>query len=179
MARQFLETERLILRDWTEKDFTPFAAMNASPVVMEFFPSVLTADETRSMMDRLQKEIDERGYGLWVAELKDTGAFTGFIGLHEATFVSDFTPCVEIGWRLLPAYWGRGLATEGARACLDFGFSSGLKEIYSFTSIHNTRSERVMKRIGMVKIGEFDHPRVAEGNWLRRHVLYNLKVADY
>lgn len=168
------ETERLGFRHWSEEDLVPFAAMNASKEVMEFFPSTLTEDESKAMMTRLQDEIVAKGYGLWAVDIKSSKLFAGFIGLHEATFESEFTPCVEIGWRLVQETWGKGLATEGARACLDFGFRLGLKEIYSFTSVHNLRSERVMRKIGMTKLGEFEHPKVPDGNWLRKHVLYKV-----
>ncbi len=174
----YLETERLRLRTWQPEDLAPFAAMNADAAVMEFFPSLLTTAETEQAVDRYKFEIETKGYGPWVAELKATGAFIGFIGLHEATFESAFTPCVEIGWRLDKPWWGLGLATEGARVCLDYGFSRvGLKEIFSFTSRLNARSENVMIKIGMEKIGEFDHPKVEPGSPLVRHVLYRKKTS--
>ena len=101
------------------------------------------------------------------------GKFIGYIGLHHTNFETDFCPCIEIGWRLCENSWGRGYATEGARACLDYAFRQlQLPEIYSFTSLPNRRSERVMQKIGLQKIGEFDHPLVPAGHPLLRHVLY-------
>lgn len=176
----FLETERLRLRSWQPEDAAPFSGMNADPEVMEFFPALLTPVESQQAIDRYQIEIDTKGFGPWVAELRATQVFTGFIGLHEATFESAFTPCIEIGWRLDKPFWGFGLATEGARASLDYGFRKlGLAEIFSFTSVLNTRSENVMKKIGMKKIDEFNHPKVMPGSPLQRHCLYRIDNSGF
>ena len=149
--------------------------MNADPDVMEFFPSTLTEEASTKSMHAFQQEIDTKGFGLWPVELKSSGEMIGFIGLHEATFAADFTPCIEIGWRLRKSVWNQGLATEGALACLEFAFGVlKLPEIYSFTAVLNKRSEHIMEKIGMTRAGEFDHPKVAEGDRLRRHVLYRI-----
>jgi RimJ/RimL family protein N-acetyltransferase len=172
-----LETERLLLREWRDEDREPFVRMNAGPRVMEFFPATLTAAETDAMLERMRANFERRGFGWWAAELKESGAFIGFIGLAVPYFEAHFTPCVEIGWRLAAEYWGRGLATEGARATLRYGFEQlGLSEIVSFTSTQNVRSRRVMEKLGMTRnpADDFDHPRIAEGHPLRRHVLYRL-----
>jgi RimJ/RimL family protein N-acetyltransferase len=170
-----LESERLLLREWRDEDREPFARMNADPRVMEFFPATLTAAETDAMLERVHAHLARHGFGWWAAELKETGAFIGFIGLAVPYFEAHFTPCVEIGWRLSPEYWGRGLATEGAQAALRYGFEQlGLREIVSFTSTQNVRSRRVMEKLGMTHdpADGFDHPRIAQGHPLRRHVLY-------
>lgn len=175
MPHIFLETPRLILREWQESDYEPYIALNADPVVMEYFPSVRSPGETMAQIGRIVSNMDERGYGFFAVERKDNGQFIGFTGLTNAPFESWFTPCVEIGWRLSRENWGCGFATEAAKACLYYGFDRlGLGEIYSFTSIHNTRSEQVMKKIGMVKEGVFGHPSIADGNWLKEHVLYKI-----
>ena len=104
-------------------------------------------------------------------------SFIGFIGLSIPQFEAHFTPCVEIGWRLARAEWGKGYASEGARAALAFGFERlGLAEIVSFTAVSNLRSRRVMERIGMQRRAaeDFDHPNLPEGHPLRRHVLYRI-----
>lgn len=104
-----------------------------------------------------------------------TGSFIGFVGLCRPGFEAFFTPCVEIGWRLRREAWGFGYATEGAGACLAYGFRElGLDRIYAFTAVDNARSERVMQKIGMGKLGAFDHPKLEEGHWLRRHVVYHI-----
>lgn len=177
-----LETERLILRRWRAEDREPFARMNADPAVMEYFPALLTRDESDAAVDRIVAGFAANGFGLWAAELKATGEFIGFIGLSIPRFRAHFTPCVEIGWRLAAAYWGRGFATEGARAAADYGFGAlGLKELVSFTAAQNMRSRRVMEKIGMThdESDDFDHPALPEGHWLGRHVLYRKAVSSF
>ena len=172
-----LETGRLFLREWRDEDREPFARMNADPRVMEFFAATLTAAQTDAMLERVQAHLDRHGFGWWPAELKATGAFVGFIGLAVPYFEAHFTPCVEVGWRLAAEHWGRGLATEGARAALRYGFEElGLREIVSFTVPANVRSRRVMEKLGMTRnpADDFDHPRIPEGHPLRRHVLYRI-----
>ncbi len=133
-------------------------------------------------MDRVMAHFARHEYGFWAAELKETGQFAGFVGLAVAPFEAAFTPCVEIGWRLAVEFWGRGLATEGARASLRFGFKElGLSEIVSFTVPANVRSRRVMEKLGMMRdeADDFDNPMIAEGHVMRRHVLYRLRVEDW
>ncbi len=169
----WMQTPRLILRDWQEEDFPHFCAMNADPEVMRYFKSVLSESESLDLLNRIKEEISQSGYGLWAVEEKSSGEWAGFIGLHLIVFESSFTPCVEIGWRLKKSAQGRGLATEGAREVLDFARDKlALQGVYSFTSILNRPSENVMKKLGMEKIDEFDHPLIPEGHELRRHVLY-------
>jgi len=175
----YIETERLILRDWMESDYKPFIALNADAEVMEFFPSVQTADTTLAQIKRLAGHIATNGFGFFAVERKDNNEFIGFTGLAYPRFEAHFTPCIEIGWRLSKADWNQGFATEAAKACLQFGFDSLRTDtIYSFASVHNQRSENVMKKIGMVHDGFFEHPSVEEGNWLRKHVLYKITKQD-
>jgi ribosomal-protein-alanine N-acetyltransferase len=171
-----ITTERLLLRRWKPEDLEPFAAMNADPLVMRFFPSMLTREQSLDGVKRVEAHFERHGWGLFAAEHESE--FIGYIGLFHVPFQASFTPAVEIGWRLAAQYWNRGLATEGARACLDFGFSKlGLAEIVAFTATSNAPSMRVMEKIGMLHDvgGDFDHPRVAQGHPLRRHVLYRAK----
>jgi RimJ/RimL family protein N-acetyltransferase len=173
-----VETERLILRPWRDEDREPFATMNADPAVMEFFPARLTRDETNRGVDGIEADFEKHGFGWFAAELRQERVFIGFIGLSVPSFTAHFTPCVEIGWRLAAAYWSRGLATEGARAAAHYGFETlGLHEIVSFTVPGNIRSRRVMEKIGMTHnpADDFDHPSIAEGHPMLRHVLYRLK----
>ncbi|QLF93004.1 GNAT family N-acetyltransferase [Pseudomonas sp. ABC1] len=169
------ETERLSLRQWCPADREPFAALNADPRVMEFFPSALARDESDALADRCQALITERGWGVWAVACKRSQAFVGFVGLHVPSAALPFSPCVEIAWRLGFAHWGRGFATEAAAAVLRVGFDVlQLPEIVSFTAVANQRSRAVMERLGMQASGMFEHPEVPEGSPLRRHCLYRL-----
>jgi RimJ/RimL family protein N-acetyltransferase len=175
---QMLHTDRLILRPWRASDRDAFARLNADPRVMEFYPSVLTRAESDAGADRIERHFAERGYGLWAVELPDVAPFIGFVGLQVPRFSAHFTPCVEIGWRLDPEYWGRGYATEGARAALAYGFDVlKLDEIVAMTVPANRRSRAVMERLGMTRDpkDDFDNPLV-EGA-LKRHVLYRIRNA--
>ena len=175
-----LETKRLVLRRWRPDDLEPFATLNADPRVMEFFPAVMSKDETAAMMKTIQGKIEEHGFGLWAVELKETRELIGFVGLNVPGYPLPFSPCVEIGWRLAFPFWGRGLAQEGARAALEFGFQKlVLKQIVSFTTENNIRSRKVMDANGMQydSSADFDHPKLEEGHLLRRHVLYRIKSA--
>jgi RimJ/RimL family protein N-acetyltransferase len=173
-----IETERLRLRLWLESDRAPFARMNADRRVMEFMPACLSRKESNALADRIESHFDRHGFGLYAAELRSDGQFTGFIGISVPNFQAHFTPSVEIGWRLDSAYWGQGLATEGARAVVSHAFAS-LKtpELVSFTVPANLRSRRVMEKIGMTHNAsdDFDHPNLPENHPLRRHVLYRLR----
>ncbi len=175
-----LQTERLVLRRWRDGDREPFARLNADPVVMEHFPALLDRDESDAMVDRLDGDIAERGWGLWALERRDDGTFIGFTGLSVPAFDAPFMPAVEIGWRLDRRAWGQGLATEAARASLHYAFEQlALAEVVSFTVPANVRSRAVMERIGMQRDepGDFHHPRVERGHPLSRHVLYRIRHA--
>jgi RimJ/RimL family protein N-acetyltransferase len=175
-----LRTPRLLLRRWRPDDRPEFARLNADPRVMEFMPKILSREESDALADGIETRFIERGFGLWAVEVPDVAPFIGFIGLSVPRFSAPFTPCVEIGWRLAAEHWGRGYATEGARAALEFGFGPlGLSEVLSFTVPTNSRSRRVMERIGMIHspADEFDHPLLPLGDPLRRHVLYRIKKA--
>lgn len=147
---------------------------------MRYFPAVLSREESDAGAARIEHALEQRGWGLYAAELRESGGFIGFIGLSVPGFQAHFTPCVEIGWRLAAAFWNRGLATEGARAAATHAFENlNLDELVSFTTEENTPSRRVMEKIGMGHdpAEDFDHPRLPEGHPLRRHVLYRLRRA--
>lgn len=175
-----LRTERLLLRAWRDDDLAPFAALNADPEVMQYFPAPLSRAESDAVASRIRASFAERGFGLWAVEVPGQAAFIGVIGLTVPRFEAHFTPCVEIAWRLVRAHHGHGYATEGARAALAFGFTRlGLDEIVSFTALINQASRRVMERLGMRHAGEFAHPLLPAGHRLQRHVLYRLSRADW
>jgi ribosomal-protein-alanine N-acetyltransferase len=171
-----IRTERLLLREWQESDRDAWAAMNADPEVMRYFPSTYDRAKSDESFDRISSTLAERGWGLWAVDLD--GTFVGFTGLSVPSFEAHFTPAVEIGWRLATHAWGRGYATEAARAALAHAFEQvGLDELVSMTAVDNTPSRRVMERIGMTRdpADDFDHPSLEEGSPLRRHVLYRLR----
>jgi len=177
-----LTTDRLVLRQWRNEDRVPFGEMNADPRVMEYFPSVLTRAESDAMVDRIEKHFDENGFTFWALEAPGVAPFVGFVGLARTPYQTPFTPCVEIGWRLAFAHWGKGYASEAAHRALQCGFQEmGLSEIVAFTATGNIRSRRVMEKLGMTRKPEddFDHPRVPEGNPLRPHVLYRLPSSRF
>lgn len=168
-----LSTARLRLRPWRESDFEPFAVMNADALVMEHLSGLKSREESDAMAARIMAKLESRGWGLWAVEVVGGAPFIGFTGLAVPDFEAHFTPCTEVGWRLARDAWGRGYATEAAKAALAFGFDAlGLAQIVSFTALTNKRSAAVMERLGMRRDGEFDHPRFAEGDPIRRHVLY-------
>jgi RimJ/RimL family protein N-acetyltransferase len=177
-----LITPRLRLRDWRDGDREPFAELNADPEVMAHFPTTLSRATSDMLVDAAMDGWAANGFGLWVVERLDDGAFLGFTGLARPSFEAHFTPAVEVGWRLARHAWGQGYATEAARPALAFGFETvGLEEIVSFTVPANLRSRAVMQRIGMRHdaADDFDHPKLPAGHPLRRHVLYRLARADW
>lgn len=177
MSDYLFTTERLGLRHWVAGDEETFVRMNRDPDVMEFFPRMLEPAETLAMIGRIRAFFEANGFGLFAVDLLATGEFLGYTGFTRPSFESHFTPCIEIGWRLKKEAWGRGYATEAAAACLRYGFETlGLDTIFSFTALANSRSERVMQKIGMEQAGEFDHPALEPGHALRRHLLYVVRA---
>ncbi|MBO9631866.1 MAG: GNAT family N-acetyltransferase [Chitinophagaceae bacterium] len=176
MSTSYLfKSARLGFRNWTDADIAPFAALNADPVVMEFFPNTRTYDETASLVDKFRHDFEQNGFCFFAVDQLDTGAFIGFIGLNKPSFDAYFMPCVEIGWRLIKSVWGQGFATEGAIRCLEYAFDElNLEEVYSFTALINKRSERIMQKAGMEKVGEFSHPVLEAHHPLAMHSLYRL-----
>ena len=176
----YLETKRLLFRDWQENDLVQFRRLNADEEVMHFFPKTLSHAETDGFHQRILDEIKDCGFGLYAVEAKENKDFIGFIGFHKATFQADFTPCIEIGWRLKKEVWGKGFATEGAKACLHYGFHTlGFDDIFSFTADINIPSKNVMNKIGLQFKINFNHPNVDQSSPLFKHVLYHLDKQHY
>lgn len=173
--RRELTTQRLRLRRWEDSDLVPFASLNADPEVMRYFPAPLTVAESNDFVTRIERHFELHSFGLWAVEVLDGHEFAGFVGLWSATFEAEFTPAVEVGWRLAQPFWGRGIAFEAATAALTDGFDRlRLPEVVSFTAAINQPSRRVMEKLGMTRdrADDFDHPAVAEGSPLRHHVLH-------
>jgi len=170
-----IETERLVLRPWAEADRTAYVALNADPQVGEWLGGPFTEAEMSEAFDRLMGPAPAEQW-IWAGLCKSDQAIVGMFMLRRVT--GDDHPRageVEIGWRLASAAWGRGYASEAARAILDFGFSAlDVAEIVAFTATTNLRSQAVMRRLGLVRdeTRDFEHPRLAEGHPLRAHVVF-------
>jgi ribosomal-protein-alanine N-acetyltransferase len=177
-TRNTLETDRLHLRPVEESDLTAMIRLNSDPRVMEFFPSVLDEKGARELIQKIREKVERYGFAFWALELKPSGQVIGIAGLSVPGFQAHFTPCVEVGWRLEPAFWGQGLAQEAARAALRFGWEDlDLQEIVAITTVKNVRSRRVMERIGMTRDlqGDFLHPTMPKDHPIAPHVLYRIQ----
>ena len=153
----------------------PWALMSADPLVMEHFPAVLSVAESDAFDDRMEACFEANGFGLWAVEIPGEAPFVGCVGLLPVDIEAHFTPAIEIGWRLAPAFWGRGIATEAATAAISFGFDEmRLRSIVAFTAARNLPSRRVMARLGMLRdpAEDFRHPGLPAGHALAPHVLY-------
>lgn len=170
-------TVRLRLRQWRASDRAPFAELNADPRVMEFFPAPLTRAQSDAMVDRWEALIDARGWGFWAVELEESGGFIGFVGLHNPSGDLPFSPCTEIGWRLAFDHWGRGYATEAARAAGTWTLDAHpIDQLQSLVDTDNTRSQAVTRRLGMQPASETLHAgtphvicRIDRSDWMAVH----------
>jgi RimJ/RimL family protein N-acetyltransferase len=179
-----IETERLRLRSWHDADLPAFAAMNADPRVRRYFSSRLTREESDASVASFLRMYALDGYAFMATELRETSEFIGLIGIQRMSFLlpGRSVPAVEIGWRLNEKSWGKGLATEGARACLDLAFEKfQLPEVVAFTIPANLPSRRVMEKLRMTRNpdDDFDDPRIPAGNPCQRHVLYRIQKSDW
>jgi RimJ/RimL family protein N-acetyltransferase len=167
--------QSVTLRQWRNGDLDPYAAMNRDPRVMRYFPSLLDREQSAASLRRQRDLIEQRGWGLWVVDVD--GEFAGFTGLAVPSFDAPFLPCVEIGWRLRPEYWGRGIAVRAAGQAVHHAFTVlRLPELVSFTAAINLPSRRLMERLQFSRdhAGDFPHPAIPAGHELCPHVLYRL-----
>ncbi len=173
--KYIFKSERLGFRNWRKDDLPEFSEINADSEVMEHFPNPLTQQETKDFIDRLQSHYDRNGYNYFATELLDTGELIGFIGLAFQNYEAEFTPATDIGWRLKRSAWGKGYATEGAVRCLEFAFRDlKLNRVISTCTLNNKKSENVMKKIGMVKMGEFNHPKLKDYPGYEKCIWYEI-----
>ena len=173
--KYIFKSKRLEFRNWKKEDLVEFAKINADLEVMEHFPKPLTKNETLSFILRLQNHYKKNGYSYFATEILETGELIGFIGLAYQDYETDFTPAVDIGWRLKKSAWGNGYATEGAKKCLDFAFNKlKLEKVISTYTVKNSKSENVMKKIGMVKKGGFNHPKLKEYPEYEKCICYEI-----
>ncbi|HTV73281.1 MAG TPA: GNAT family N-acetyltransferase [Candidatus Acidoferrales bacterium] len=170
-----LRTPRLLLRPWRTSDYSAFVEIDSDPRICEFYPHHHDRLESAALAERHHARLARDGFGFWAVEVPGEADFIGFIGLQSVPFEAHFTPAMEIGWELAYEMWGRGLATEGARAALAFGHDIlELDEIVAMTNIYNARSRRVMEKLGMHYDArdDFDVPVIPQDHPLRRYVLY-------
>jgi RimJ/RimL family protein N-acetyltransferase len=175
-----LTTKRLILRPWQDADLNPLFAINGDPESMRYFAATMSRAESDAWAARMRAHFAEHGWGFWVVAEEATADFVGVVGLMTIPWRADFTPAVEIGWRIGARFRRQGYAEEAARAALGFGFATlGLDKIVAFTVPGNAASWKLMEKLGMSPAGEFDHPRLPEGHHYRRHLLYRLDHAGW
>lgn len=179
LKHYLIQTERLGLRNWLPSDEAPFTAMCKDREVMRHFPGVLTSEETRNLINMLSEHFHAHGFTYFAMDLLKSGEFIGFTGLKYQTWESEYTPCVDIGWRLKRAAWGQGYATEAALACLDAaGPQFGIQKVLSFATDTNRASEHVMKKIGMEYIGTVQHPAILGDPRFQYCVVYEKMATD-
>jgi RimJ/RimL family protein N-acetyltransferase len=177
-----LTSSHLLLRQWRDEDLEYFARLSANPAVMKYLLPLSDRAASDAAAQRIMQHFTLHDFGLWAVELPGVCPFIGFAGLVHVGFQAHFTPAIEVGWRLDPAYWGHGYATEAARLALNDGFEQlELQEVVALTVPANGRSRAVMQRLGMHRVAsdDFDHPRVPDGHDLKRHLLYRLSRQDW
>ena len=169
-------SKRLGFRNWKEKDKIPFFLMNNNQQVMEHFPALLDKAASDELLYKLQHHFLSHGYTYFAVDELNSQKLIGFIGIKNQDYEYQHTPFIDIGWRLDPAFWGKGYATEGAKACLEFGFNTiGLDEIYSVAVHQNQNSFRVMEKLGMQKIDTIFHPAMDANHPLQPCHCYKIK----
>lgn len=177
MARRFdqIQTSRLLMRRWQDSDLAPFAALNGDAETMRFFPATLDRAASDAFVAVIEARFEQQGYGLWALELTPTGEFIGYTGLNPMPDGVPGAGGMEVGWRVHRHFWHHGYATEAARAAVAVAFDGAeLPELWSMTAVLNEPSQAVMRRIGMVEVARFDHPRVPTGHPIQPHVMYHL-----
>ncbi|MCP9337090.1 GNAT family N-acetyltransferase [Pseudomonas xanthomarina] len=182
MERIELETPRLLLRAWRDSDLDSLAELCADPLVMRYFPELLSRDDCAAAMARCRLHFARFGFGFWALELKSDERFVGLAGLSWSRLQLPFCPVVEIGWRLGHEFWGQGFAREAAEASLACGFDRlQLPEVVAYTAALNDRSQALMETLGMQRqpAGDFDHPNIAEGHPVRPQVLYRMTEKNW
>ncbi|HEY1062098.1 MAG TPA: GNAT family N-acetyltransferase [Daejeonella sp.] len=175
--KYLFKSERLGFRNWLESDIELMSAINADEKVMEFFPAIASKDQTIEFIEKMQKQFKEKGFCYFAVDKLENNEFIGFIGLSEKLFEAEFTPCIDIGWRLSSEEWNKGYAGEGAKRCLEYANEVlKLEKIVSIAPKINVKSEKVMKKIGMEKVLEFEHPLLINDERLRDCVLYQITL---
>ena len=180
MSKYLFKTERLRIRNWKESDLLEFVKMGQDEKVMQYFPSLLSEKQTMDFVERMQLQLEKKGYAYLPVETLDNQEFIGMIGMSDQKYdikleesEEAFSEFVDIGWRLKRAAWGKGYATEGARAWMNYGFEKlKFETIYSVAPVINIPSQKVMEKIGLEKIGTFNHPKIEPTHPTRKCALY-------
>ena len=170
-------SERLGFRNWNLTDIDKMHEINSDEKVMEFFPSIPTKEQTTEFIDRMQNQFVNKKFCYFAVDKLENNEFIGFIGLSEQTYEADFTPCVDIGWRIKSGEWNKGFASEGAKQCLDYAMNElKLENVYSVAPKINTKSEHIMTKIGLKKQYEFEHSLLLNNERLKTCVLYKTEM---
>lgn len=176
LEKHLFTSNRLGFRNWKDSDIEFMHQINSDEEVMEFFPSIPTKKETETFVLKMQHQFADKGFCYFAVDILKTNEFIGFIGISEQTYKTDFSPFIDIGWRLKKSSWNKGYATEGAKACLNYAFQKlNLKTIYSVAPILNIKSQRVMLKIGMKKHSTFVHPKIPNDSILKSCIVYKIK----
>jgi RimJ/RimL family protein N-acetyltransferase len=173
-------SERLRMRAWRPEDREAFAAMNADPEVMHYFPDVQTRADSDALVDRIEARMAVLGYGLWALEPLESGQFVGFTGLNPMPDGVPGAGGIEVGWRLARSAWGRGYATEAGREALAVAFGpAAYDEVWSMTAAVNLPSRAVMERLGLRHVATAMHPALQPDHVLAEHVFYRITRSEY
>ena len=176
MSSYLFTTPRLGFRRWQTADLDAFTAINSDPEVMRFFQKPLLKEDTLAMMERMERLFEEKGFCYFAVEHLADQSLIGAIGLGWKTFEADFTPTVDLGYRIGKSWWNQGFSTEGAAACLDYARQVQIPKVVAMASIGNLASIQVMKKIGMQYWKEFDHPDLKDSPSIQRCSLYQLTL---
>jgi RimJ/RimL family protein N-acetyltransferase len=177
-----IETARLTLRGWRGDDADGHYAMCSDPAVMAYLGASPSRTESATTVARQQKILAEYGSCFWALERRDTGAFIGWCGIKPGPVGTPIEGQPEIGWSLVQTEWRRGYAREAAEAALAWGWRKlSVPTIWAMTVPANQPSRALMERLGMTRVidGDFDHPKLAEDDRLRRHILYRIDRPAY
>jgi RimJ/RimL family protein N-acetyltransferase len=173
-----IRTERLVLRRWREDDLESYAALLTDPVVRRYFERPLTHAEALEDAREHAEAFERNGFDLWIVERPGEAAFIGVTGVRRIPRAMPFKPLVDVGWLLLPEFWGRRYAAEAARAALHDAFTrADLDEVVAYTARVNEPSRKVMRQLGMTydPAADFDHPSQSPASPVRAQVLYRLR----
>jgi len=166
-------SDRLGFRNWNLSDIDKMHEINSDEKVMEFFPTIPTKEQTTEFVERMIEQFKNKGFCYFAVDKLEDNEFIGFIGLSEQTFKADFTPCIDIGWRIKNSEWNKGFATEGAKKCLDYAINElNIKRIYAIAPKVNIKSQHIMIKMGMKKQSEFEHSLLTNFEKLKTCALY-------